>query len=112
MKGVWWLVLCSALMAKSLDLPVYYDPFAKAKKIVKEAKKGSLTPLHKPSGALVLIAIFGDKAFINDRFYKVGQKVGGYVIVRIASTYVVLKKKGKTKILPLGKKHILKVESK
>lgn len=98
-------------MAKSLDLPVQYDPFVKAKKIVREAKQGAVSPLSKRPHRLVLIAIFDDKAFINDRFYTVGQRVGGYVIVRIAPTYVVLKKKGKTKILPLGKKHILKVES-
>ncbi len=58
---------------------------------------------------LELTAILNDKAYINGRFYKIGDTISGYKIVKIADSYVVLKKKDKMKILFLGKRRFLRV---
>ncbi len=100
------------LLAKSLDLPVEYDPFAGAKKLVKK----SPAPLHRytketiPQMRLDLIGIFGDKAYINGKFYTIGQNVYGYKLIDIAQNYVVLQKGRIKKVLPIVAKKILKME--
>ncbi len=104
-RAILWL-LPLILGAKVLDLEVPYDPFAPAQKIIKKSRHAPIPsrPYHSP---LHLLAIFGDKAYIDGRFYHVGDRVGGYRIAKIGDNYVLLEKKGKMKILFLAKKRIL-----
>ena len=105
-RAILWL-LPLVLGAKVLDLEVPYDPFAPAQKIIQKSRRAPL-PSKPPASKLHLLAIFGDKAYIDGRFYRVGDRVGGYRIVKIADDYVLLEKKGKMKILFLAKKRILR----
>ena len=104
-----WALIFTGLVlyANVLDLPVHYDPFQKAKKIVKQ-KSAPLMQSKAPSVRLDLIAIFNNKAYINGKFYTIGQKVYGYRLVAIKDRYVVLKKGRQVKILPLVEKKIVK----
>ena len=79
------------------------NPFVSEKKIEKIVKTVKKKPKPK-SIKLRLTSIFGKKARINGRWYKVGDMVAGYRLVHIGSNYVVLKKGQKTLRLFLGKK--------
>ncbi len=102
---VWLLPL--VLGAKVLDLEVPYDPFTPAQKIIKKSRHAPIPP-KPPAPRLYLLAIFDHKAYIDGRFYRVGDRIGGYRIAKIADNYVLLEKKGKMKILFLAKKRILR----
>ncbi len=106
MKRVALWLLPAVLGAKVLDLEVLYDPFGSAQKII---RKNRLPVTPRPIVPILrLFAIFGDKAYINGRFYKIGERVGGFYIIKITNNYVLLQRKGKKKILFLRKKRILK----
>ncbi len=106
MKRVALWLLPAVLGAKVLDLDVLYDPFGSVQKIIQKDRRPTAP---KPVvSALHLFAIFGDKAYINGRFYRVGERVGGFYIIKITNDYVLLERKGKKKILFLRKKRILK----
>ncbi len=89
-----------------------YDPFMQTKKIF--IKKRDLKVATKPSAKitpLTLITILNDRAFINSKWYKKGDKLYGYKIVYIGDDKVVLKKDNKVKYLQIKKiKNLLKVE--
>ena len=104
-----WVVLFVGvvLYGKVLDLPVRYDPFQKAKKIVVK-KSIPVIFTATPSVRLDLIAIFNNKAYINGKFYTIGQNVYGYRLVAIKENYVVLKKGRQIKLLPLVEKKFVK----
>ncbi len=90
----------------SLELPVAYDPFVKAQKIIKPIRR-KVQRVAQPK--LKLKAIFNDKAYINGRFYRVGQRVGGARIVAIQEDRVVLEQGGRQMVLPLWRKRVLRV---
>jgi type II secretory pathway component PulC len=56
---------------------------------------------------LVLNAVFQDRADINGKWVKKGDKIEGYEVLRVNSDKVVLKKDGKIKILS-SKSKVLK----
>ncbi|MRI58255.1 MAG: hypothetical protein C6H99_01980 [Epsilonproteobacteria bacterium] len=89
------------------DLPVAYDPFV--------IPKPSHTPRPKPtlpgSKPLRLYGIFDGKAFINGKFYRVGQRVAGAKIVQIKECCVILVRGRKKIVLPLRKETILQIGS-
>ncbi len=107
MRWVVFVVCGCCLHANTLDLPVKYDPFMKAKKIIAQKPK-VLRRTCSPSIRLDLIAIFNNKAYINGKFYTIGQNVYGYRLIDIKDRFVVLRKGKQIKILPLVKKKILK----
>jgi len=95
-------------------LPITYDPFYKGKSLMEEAKPKTVVTkkVKKASKKLQLLAIFNNRAFINSKWYKEGDKIGGYKVQKIKDTFVILSKKGKTIILRIGKKNILKIKEK
>ena len=94
------------------EIKLNYDPFIQTKKIF--IKKRDLKVATKPSPKitpLTLITILNDRAFINSKWYKKGDKLYGYKIVYIGDDKVILKKESKIKYLQIKKtKNILKVE--
>ncbi|WP_187647363.1 hypothetical protein [Nitrosophilus labii] len=98
-------MLYLSLFAEVLPLPVKYDPFYKAQKLLKKKKKiKSVSRTLK----LTLSAIYNERAYINGKFYKVGDKIEGYKIYKIGKNFVILKKRGKKRVLYLVKNKILK----
>lgn len=104
-----WFVVGLVCGVWALDLPVEYDPFIGAKKIIKEHPQKKIAPI-KPKRALHLEAIFDQKAMINGRFFSVGERVDGYRLALIGSNFVVLKKRNRKKVLTFARKRILKME--
>jgi hypothetical protein len=100
-------ILLTALYAKVLELPVAYDPFLKAKKIISTDINSTQTSTQ--STRLILIGIFNNKANINGKFYKIGDKVYEYTLSLIKDKYVILKKKGRVLILPIVDRKVLKM---
>ncbi len=102
-------LMVAAWVAYAGDLPVAYDPFDTAQKVIKSAKPVTpryYRPISKP---LRLYAIMNDKAFINKKFYTIGAIIDGFRLVAIAKDHVVLQKGRYKKILFLPKKQILRV---
>ncbi len=108
MKAFVVFLMVLPLFGGALDLPVNYDPFYKASKIIKTAKKRKVLQ-RIPVQRLRLYAIFNDKAYINGRFYAIGDRIGEYKLVSIKKDYVLLSKKGTIKMLPLLKNSILRI---
>ncbi|NPA65071.1 MAG: hypothetical protein GXO16_08875 [Epsilonproteobacteria bacterium] len=79
------------------------NPFVSEKKIEKIVKVVKKRP-KKRGIRLSLTSIFGNRARINGRWYKVGDRVAGYRLVHIGNNYVVLKRGNKTLRLYLGGK--------
>ena len=102
----WWAFFLT-LPLIAAPLPVHYDPFVKAKRIIKRAKEPILSSVKMESPHFELSAIFNDKAFINGRFYKIGDRIWGYRVSEIKENYVILQKNGTKVIVPLVKKHVL-----
>jgi len=93
-----------------LPIPVRYNPFLKAKKLIikkeniqtfKVKKKRKIVKKRVVEKLPVLVGIFNKKAFIDGKIYKVGEKIKGYRVVAINDDNVFLKKWGRTVILPL-----------
>ena len=108
MKTLLSLLFALALFANVLDLPVEYDPFYKASRIIQHTKKGrkNIQPVVKP---LYLYAIFNNQAYINGKFYQIGEQVEGYRLISIKKNYVILRKGERMKLLPLLKNNILQI---
>ncbi len=86
---------------KDIDVP--YDPFFKTKKILSlKKKRAPNTTPHKVR--LVLLSVLNKRAFINNRWYKVGDRVYGFEVVKIYINRVVLKKNQKKMILNIRQK--------
>ncbi|BCD68673.1 hypothetical protein [Nitratiruptor sp. YY09-18] len=105
-----FIVILASLSLLALDLPVNYDPFNSAKKIIKKSHKPIFfTPFVRP---LQLQAIFNDKAYINGKSYKRGDIIRGFKIVDIKDSYVILQRGKKKRVLVLYRPHVLKVVEK
>jgi len=74
--------------------------FAKSKETAEEIKQKNLfsPPKKERNPVKKVTAIFGDSAFVNGKWYKVGDKVGDANIVEIHPAYVKIEWKGKEKI--------------
>lgn len=125
-----WIIIASLLAANSLwatpihktidellenekeqDLSIpKYDPFKRAKPLLKRKKSGKST--YKPL-PVQLTAIMNNKAFINGRWYKKGDSISEGKLIKVNRTSVYLKQGKKIKILPLKKsKNILEISQK
>lgn len=85
-----------------------YDPFAQTESM---KKKHSASPLllppplilpAKPPAPTVVTAVMNDKAFINNRWYRVNDSLNGQVIVSIQPRFVSLKEGNRLIILGVG----------
>lgn len=82
---------------KSLEIP-RYDPFKRAQPLLN--KKQSARPVAR-SVKTELIAIMGKRAYINGRWYSLGQSISEGKIIKIDTRSLTLKKGNKIKILQL-----------
>ncbi|MBN2315321.1 MAG: hypothetical protein JXM79_15440 [Sedimentisphaerales bacterium] len=73
---------------------------AKSKPVAEELKKKNLFSPPEPKQHPInsVLGIFGDEALINDKWYKVGDKVGDARIVAIGPTSVTTEWEGKEKV--------------
>ncbi len=95
------IFLVSLVEAKILTL-IHYDPFRKAKVLLKTEPNATRAVKHKKK-FLRIDAILNNKVYINGRFYGVGKRVYGYKIVTIANKYIKVKKNRRILIIPLIK---------
>jgi len=97
-------IFLTVLGANSLPL-VHYDPFYKSKIILHTHTQKSLQ-----RKSFALSAIFNNQAFINGKFYAIGDKIQGYKIKNIYKNSVVLQHGNSITVLHLQKKHLLKIK--
>ncbi len=85
-----------------------YDPFRRAEPLIRQAKAVKRKP--KPI-TLRITAIMNDRAFVNGRWVRSGDRIGEYKVVGIRSRGIVLKAHNRTLFLPMReKKRLLKVK--
>jgi len=89
----------SHLEIKSKKIYIKYNPFYNSVKIYNKKIKNFKIKSTKKVNTLILGAIINDKAFINGAWYKVGDRIYGFKITRIANYFVYLNKKNKKMIL-------------
>ena len=107
MRAMWLCIVAIVLQAS--DLPVAYDPFHTAQKIIQTKASTAPRATIQNNHPLHLYGIWNEKAFIDGKFYSRGAIIQGYRIVAILSDRVILQKNKKKKILTLFQKRILKV---
>jgi len=93
----------------SLDiLDTTPNPFALIEKKVKEVKevKVEKPKFIEPAPVYTMTAVLNHAAFINKKWYRVGDKLGGYKVIQIGKTYAILKSDKETKklVIPPRKK--------
>jgi len=93
----------SGINLATLETTVNPFPIVKRqpKEVQKEEVNGVVLPKEEP--IYLLSAILNHAAFINKKWYKVGQKVGDYQVAHIGNNVVTLKNKGGMKLLSLKK---------
>lgn len=95
------IILSSLTEAKTLAL-IHYDPFKKAKVILKAKIKKTRVVSHRRK-SLTIDAILNKKVYINGKFYVVGNIVHGYKILTITNKYIKVKRNRKILRVPLIK---------
>ena len=92
------------------------NPFINKQNLTKLKEKVTLQDynIKKRKVYYRLSSIFGNRARINGKWYKIGSKIGLYHLSYIGDNYVILSKKKKKLTLYLHKKHktIFKIWSK
>jgi len=123
LKVVLTLCLPSILLSNEiLPLPVLYDPFKKATKLIvkrdaldvnmtifkrqKREEKTTSKPMLSFNG------LFNNKIIIDGKIYAEGDKVNGYEVVKIFKRYVLLKKEKRRFILPFEDENITTIYKK
>ena len=102
---------------------INYDPFNTIKEVVnKQDSKKIKMKLKKKrviykkrkriERKMIVKAIFGKNAFINNKWYSEGQKIGSYRINEIANKTIVLQRGKKIKEIGLIKKSLFRVKDK
>ena len=89
-----------AIAQSKSDPNVVEIPIAKAKHLVDELKQKNLffQPKPRENPVKAVSGIFGDEAYINGKWYKVGAKVGDAKIVAIDAASVTTEWDGKKKV--------------
>ena len=92
MKKIIVLLLVLIFSSKATTMRVVpYDPFKKVDLLLKKHNKNrNLLRYNKPK--ISVSAIFNDKAFINGKFYKIGDIIHGYRIIKISKKAVWMRK--------------------
>lgn len=107
MKKIFLIItlLVASAEAKTVAL-VHYDPFKKAKVLLKSDAKRVPHISHRKK-PLRIDAILNKKVYINGKFYGVGKTVDGYKIVTITNKYIKVTKNRRILTIPLIKSHYL-----
>ena len=79
------------LKREGLQLSIIKDPFIEEKKVKKLIKIPKIKKVRK--FRLILQAILNDRVKINGKWYRLGQYVKNYKIVRIGDGFVILRGK-------------------
>ena len=91
---------------------LHYNPFEVTKKAADEKRLLKSTG-QKQAMPINFVMVLNHSAFINGRWYKVGDSVAGYKIERIFSDKIKIEKKGMTTTLYLkNKQQILNIREK
>lgn len=86
-----------------------YDPFRRVAPLIEKAQPVKKTKLPRPVPKLT--AVMNDRALIDGRWVRVGDRVGGYRLVALSSAGVWIAKGDKRRFLPLLKRHgLLKIK--
>ncbi|NPA11540.1 MAG: hypothetical protein GXO62_04785 [Epsilonproteobacteria bacterium] len=86
-----------------------YNIFENPKPVSLKAPVIALKPLKKEEEFNVdIAAIFNDRVFINGKWYKTGEKIGGYKIVKINTESVVFTNGAKTYTISI-KKNLIRI---
>lgn len=98
-------------ISKEIDYKVY-DPFAKAKPILlKKITKDTKVVKRKRKRPIIIQTILNKKAFINNRWFGVGDRVFGYLIKSIKRDAIFILKNHKwVKISMKKRKNIVTVK--
>lgn len=86
-----------------------YDPFRRAAPLIEKAKpvKKIKIPVRIPR----LMAVMNDRALIDGRWLRVGDRIGGYRLIAVSSSGAWLSKRGMRRFLPIKKRRsLLKVK--
>jgi len=105
------MLIITNVLANFQALPVInYDPFKKAQVLlqVKPVKK----TVSKPKVVIKLAAIMNDRAYINGHFYKKGDKLFGYRLVKVYDDYVVLNRGDIYKVVSLEASKFIRMQPK
>ena len=78
-----------------------YDPFKQAKPLLLEKSKKEVPKTEQQT--LRLDAIMNDKAFINGKWLKEGDRILGSKIIRIKPYSILVRTGGKSRLIPLAK---------
>lgn len=89
-----------AVAQSKLDPNIAKNPNTKTNFLADELKKNNLFSLPAPreNPAKAVLGIFGDEAYINGKWYKVGAKIGDVKIVAIDATSVTTEWDGKKEV--------------
>lgn len=105
------LVFCLHLYA--FNEPFNYDPFVEARTLIQKSVPVKKKQAEKKRKIISLGAIMSSRAFINGKWYAIGDRFDSYRVDMIRSNMVGLKKNGKLKIISLGsKQNVLTVKEK
>ena len=86
-----------------------YDPFRRAAPLIEKAKpvKRIVIPVRIPK----LMAVMNDRALIDGRWLRVGERIGGYRLAAVSSSGVWLVKGRVRRFLPIAKgRSLLKIK--
>lgn len=87
-----------------------YNPFPITKKEKKSTENNSNVVYRKKTKLLNFVTVINDRAFVNGRWLKVGDKIDGYRLEKIYSDKIIVNKRGVKTTLSLGmKQNILKI---
>ncbi|GEM_PF-1657244 len=89
-----------------------YDPFVETAPILAKAKESGSVSMEKilPNPPLRVSAVLNDRAFVNGRWVKKGDKIGEFKVISISQKRVVLYSGKKRIIVPLKKRSIIKMQ--
>jgi hypothetical protein len=97
-----------APIEKTLIVRVKYDPFKKGQEVVQKIFSKKVQ-----DNTLYVTAILNNKAFINSRWYRVGEKVDGYKIIQLKENSILVKNSKKVLKFSIKRRdNIVKVKDK
>jgi hypothetical protein len=93
-------IVKQAVAQNNSDPNIVRTHIAKANPLVDELKKNNLftSPAPRENPVKTVLGIFGDEAYINGKWYKVGARIGDVKIVAIDATSVTTEWDGKKEV--------------
>jgi len=105
MRKIFFVSIFLTVLGANPSPLVHYDPFYKSQTILH-----THTQKKVQRKSFALSAIFNNRAFINNKFYTIGEKIQGYTIKKIYRHSVVLQHRSSITVLHLQQKHLLQIK--